>query len=176
MYLSISIFVYIDILCTYNILMCGALPPTLNGTLKYCSNMEYWNIRILGKWNIGHLGAWSPGSWESEILGFWGPEACEPGGLRSLELGSLGAWRPGYLGNWKSGNLETWMAEELGKLGSWGPGKFPPPPKKCHFFIWPLGNFNKEFQLLGSFPRPGVSKWSATDCNRLQQTYGAKPP
>ena len=59
--------------------MCGALPPTLNGTLKYCNNMEYWNIRILGKWNIGHLGAWSPGSWESEILGFGGPEACEPG-------------------------------------------------------------------------------------------------
>ena len=64
--------------------MCGALPPTLNGTLKYCNNMEYWNIRILGKWNIGHLGAWSPGSWESEILGFWGPEACEPGGLPFL--------------------------------------------------------------------------------------------
>ena len=23
--------------------------------LQYCNNMEYWNIRILGKWNIGIL-------------------------------------------------------------------------------------------------------------------------
>ena len=48
--------------------MCGALPPTLNGTLKYCNNMEYWNIRILGKWNIGHLGAWSQVYWYIGIL------------------------------------------------------------------------------------------------------------
>ena len=53
------------------ILMCGALPPTLNGTLKYCNNMEYWNIRILGKWNIGHLGAWSQVYWYIGILVYW---------------------------------------------------------------------------------------------------------
>ena len=52
--------------------MCGALPPTLNGTLKYCNNMEYWNIRILGKWNIGgHLGAWSQVYWYIGILVYW---------------------------------------------------------------------------------------------------------
>ena len=87
----------------------------------------------------------------------------------------LGAWRPGYLGNWKSGNLETWMSEELGNLGSWGPGKIA-PPKKCHFFIWPLNNFKEEFQLLGSPPRPGVSKRTATNCNGLQQSGEPKSP
>ena len=51
--------------------MCGALPPTLNGTLKYCNHMEYWNIRILGKWNIGHLGAWSQVYWYIGILVYW---------------------------------------------------------------------------------------------------------
>ena len=72
-----------------------------------------------------------------------------------MELGSLGAWRLGYLGNWKSGNLETWMAEELGSLGSWGPGKIAPPLQKCHFFIWPLGNFNKEKPTTGVPPTTG---------------------
>ena len=51
--------------------MCGALPPTQNGTLEYCNNMEYWNIRILGKWNIGHLGAWSQVYWYIGVLVYW---------------------------------------------------------------------------------------------------------
>ena len=29
--------------------MCGALPPTQNGTLEYCNNMEYWNMKIFGQ-------------------------------------------------------------------------------------------------------------------------------
>ena len=40
--------------------MSGALPPTQHGILEYWNNMEYWNIRILGKWNIGILVTMEP--------------------------------------------------------------------------------------------------------------------
>ena len=49
--------------------MCGALPPTQNGTLEYCNNMEYWNIRILGKWNIGLKCYYCV--YFSLLLGYW---------------------------------------------------------------------------------------------------------
>ena len=85
----------------------------------------------------------------------------EPGGLDTWEIGSLGTWKPGWLRSWG-----TWDPGDLGKL---------PHPKKCQFFIWPLGNFNKEKPTTGVPPTTGdLGAWGGqdveTDCNGLQQS------
>ena len=71
MYVCIYIYVYIYIY----ILMCGALPPTQNGIMEYRNDMEYWNIRILGKWNIGILVTW----WFSLIFEVPAASTCQLG-------------------------------------------------------------------------------------------------
>ena len=78
-----------------NILMCGALPPTLYCILEYWNTMEYWNIRILGKWNIGILV-----TMELRYIGI-------------LVYGNIGVWYIGMV-YWYIGILETVPHARLG--------------------------------------------------------------
>ena len=51
-------FMYIQLYQDIDVRSTATNPTWYIGILEYWNNIEYWNIRILGKWNIGILVTW----------------------------------------------------------------------------------------------------------------------